>query len=62
MVGDLGPAMAWHDLQSALVLNRCEMHSLLDKTRPPRSQEVARLLLSRLCRSTQAFSPLSRLS
>jgi len=49
--------MAWHDPQSALVLNRCEMCSLLDKTRPPRSQEVVRSLLSRLCRSTQAFSP-----
>jgi len=62
MVGDLGPAMAWHDLQSALVLNRCEMYSLLDEARAPRSQEVVRSLLSRLCRSTQGFSPLSRLS
>jgi hypothetical protein len=39
-----------------LVLNRCEMYSLLDKTRPARSREVVRSLLSRSCRSTQAFS------
>jgi hypothetical protein len=34
--------MAWHDPQSALVLNRCEMYILLDETRAPRSQEVVR--------------------
>src|SRR5215469_7527030 len=35
--------MAWHDPQSALVLNRCEMYILLDETRAPRSQELCRL-------------------
>ena len=49
--------MAWHDPQSALVLNRREMYILLDETRAPRSQEVVRSLLSRLCRSTQVSLP-----